>query len=77
MGVFLGRNCPNGSYPGWEFSLVGGFPGGNCPGGIIRVGIFSGESFPSTIHERALKIIYEDYNSSFIKELHRKDSSLT
>ena len=28
------------------------------------------------IHERALKIIYQDYNSSF-KELLRKDSSLT
>ena len=40
MGVFLGGNCPSGSYPGWEFSLVGGFPGENCPGGIIRVGIF-------------------------------------
>ena len=28
------------------------------------------------IHERALRIIYQDYNSSF-KELLRKDSSLT
>ena len=28
------------------------------------------------IHERALKIIYQGYNSSF-KELLRKDSSLT
>ena len=28
------------------------------------------------IHERALRIIYQDYNSAF-KELLRKDSSLT
>ena len=28
------------------------------------------------VHERALRIIYQDYNSSF-KELFRKDSSLT
>ena len=29
------------------------------------------------IHERALKIFYQDYNSSFMKELLRKDSSST
>ena len=29
------------------------------------------------IHERVLKIIYQDYNSSFMKELLRKDSSST
>ena len=35
--IFLGGNCPSGSYPGWEFSeweLSGGNrPGGNFPGG--------------------------------------------
>ena len=61
MGIFFG-----GGFSGWELS------GWNHP-----CRDFPGESFPSTIHERALKIIYEDYNSSFIKELHRKDSSLT
>ena len=34
VGVILGRNCRGGSYPGWEFSLVG----------VFRVGIVRGES---------------------------------
>ena len=25
MGVFLGGNCPGGTYPGWESSLMEGF----------------------------------------------------
>ena len=48
VGVILGRNCPAGSYPGWEFSLVGvfrvGIVRGNLPGG----------SFPSTIFHLTL-----------------------
>ena len=39
-GNFTGGNCRSRSYPGWEFSLVGVFPDGNCPVGIIRVAIF-------------------------------------
>ena len=34
VGVFLGRNCPDGSYSGWEFSLVE----------VFRVGIVQWES---------------------------------
>ena len=52
---FPNGNFPGGSYPGWEFSgwessgwelswmrifFVGRFPGGNCLGRIIRMGIF-------------------------------------
>ena len=48
VGVILGGNCQGGSYPDWEFSLVGlsrwelsagNHPSGNFPGG----------SFPSTL----------------------------
>ena len=34
VGVILGENCPGGSYPGWEFSLVG----------VFRMRIVRGES---------------------------------
>ena len=44
MGVILGGNCPGGSYPRWEFSLVGvfrvGIVRGNHPGKIFLVGVF-------------------------------------
>ena len=52
VGVILGRNfpggnCSGGSYPGWEFSLVGlfrvGIVRGNHPDGNYR-----GGSFPNT-----------------------------
>ena len=33
VGVILGGNCPGGSYPSWEFSLVE----------VFRVGIVRGE----------------------------------
>ena len=39
-GSFLGGNCQGGSYPGWEFSLVGVFRLGIALGGIIHVGVF-------------------------------------
>ena len=51
VGVILGRNCPGGSYPGWDFSLVGVFRVGivreKHPG--VGGGEFSGGSFPSTV----------------------------
>ena len=55
LGVFLGGSCPGRNIPdrsflGWELSrwdlswlgifFGGGFPGGNCPVGIIRVAVF-------------------------------------
>ena len=48
VGVILGRNCPGGSYPGWEFSLVGIFSGWELSGGNHPGGNFPGGSFPST-----------------------------
>ena len=49
VGVFLSRNCPGGTYPRCEFSMVkfsgwelsgGNHPGGNFPGASFHV-IFS------------------------------------
>ena len=43
-GNFPSGNCPGGSYPWWEFSLVGvfrvGIVGGNHPSGIFPGGSF-------------------------------------
>ena len=48
VGVILGENCQGGSYPEWEFSLVG-FPGWELSAGNHPGGNFPGGSFPSTL----------------------------
>ena len=48
VGVILGGNCQGGSYPEWEFSLVG-FSGWELSAGNHPGGNFPGGSFPSTL----------------------------